>query len=303
MARTPKWTEVPKYPVIVGVAAIAVGVTIAWWAKVDISPLFDSAEIRRGQLWRLFTSIFPHLDILHLAFNLYWLWILGTIAEEVYGHAQTAMLIILLAVGSSSWEFALDRGGVGLSGVGYGLFGLLFVLSQRDERFRGALDQRTVKLFVGWFFLCIVTTATHMYVVANVAHGAGAVLGALVGYAITLPNRRKLLTSVISAIVLFGIWGSTFGRPMVNLSSAGGYEEGKWGYDALVANRNEEAVRWLGDAVEYQPKVPQFWFDLGIAYHRLGKMPAAMAAYQRAHDLDPSNANYSEALEQPKQEK
>ena len=303
MARTPKWTEVPKYPVIVGVAAIAVGVTIAWWAKVDISPLFDSAEIRRGQLWRLFTSIFPHLDILHLAFNLYWSWILGTIIEEVYGHAKTALLIAFLAVGSSSWEFALDRGGVGLSGVGYGLFGLLFVLSQRDERFRGALDQRTVKLFVGWFFVCVLTTVTHMYVVANVAHGAGAVLGALVGYAITLPNRRSLIAGAIAAITLLGIWGSTFGRPRVNLSATAGYEEGKWGYDALVANRNEEAVRWLGDAVEYQPRVSQFWFDLGIAYHRLGKMPAAMAAYQRAHDLDPSNANYSEALEQPKQEK
>jgi len=303
MARTPKWTEVPKYPVIVGVAAIAVGVTIAWWAKVDISPLFDSAEIRRGQLWRLFTSIFPHLDILHLAFNLYWLWILGTIIEEVYGHAKTALLIAFLAVGSSSWEFALDRGGVGLSGVGYGLFGLLFVLSQRDERFRGALDQRTVKLFVGWFFVCVLTTVTHMYVVANVAHGAGAVLGALVGYAITLPNRRSLIAGAIAAITLLGIWGSTFGRPRVNLSATAGYEEGKWGYDALVANRNEEAVRLLGDAVEYQPRVSQFWFDLGIAYHRLGKMPAAMAAFQRAHDLDPSNANYSEALEQPKQEK
>jgi len=89
---------------------LAVGITIAWWAKVDISPLFDSAEIRRGQLWRLFTAIFPHLDILHLAFNLYWLWILGTHVEEVYGHAKTAMLIALLAVGSSSLDFAFDRG-------------------------------------------------------------------------------------------------------------------------------------------------------------------------------------------------
>src|SRR5689334_4818044 len=66
---SPIWTEIPKYPVIAGVATLAVGITIAWWAKVDISPLFDTAEIRRGQLWRLFTAIFPHLDILHLVFK------------------------------------------------------------------------------------------------------------------------------------------------------------------------------------------------------------------------------------------
>jgi hypothetical protein len=43
----------------------------------------------------------------------YWLWILGTRIEEVYGHAKTAMLIALLAVGSRSLDFAFDRGGVG----------------------------------------------------------------------------------------------------------------------------------------------------------------------------------------------
>lgn len=87
---------------------------------MDISPRFDSAEIRRGQLWRLFTGIFPHLDIIHLAFNLYWLWVFGTVIEKIYGHSQTAVLIAFFAIGSSSLDFALDRGGVGLSGVGYG---------------------------------------------------------------------------------------------------------------------------------------------------------------------------------------
>lgn len=299
MARIPQWTEIPKYPVIAGISTLAVAITIAWWAKVDISPLFATAEIRRGQLWRLFTVVFPHLDILHLAFNLYWLWILGTLVEQVYGHAKTAMLIALFAVGSSSLDFAFDRGGVGLSGVGYGLFGLLYVLSDRDDRFRGAIDQRTFKLFVGWFFICIATTVTHTFAVANVAHGAGATLGVLLGYALTLPNRRLPFSAAVAAIVLFGIWGSTLGRPIVNLSGKAGYEEGIWGYDALVVSHNEEAVRWLRDAVKLQPNVPSFWFNLGIAYDRLGKVPAAMSAYQRAHGLDPNNSDYSKALERP----
>ena len=297
VTRVPKFTEACKYPVTAGVATLAVVITMAWWAKLDVSPLFATAEIRRGQLWRLITCIFPHLDILHLAFDVYWLLVFGTTVEKVYGHTRTALLILLFAVGSSSLDFAFDRGGVGLSGVGYGLFGLLFVLSKSDARFRDALDQRTITLFVGWFILCIATTVTRIFPVANVAHGAGAILGVLTGHALSLPNRRIPLVAGVTAVVLFGIWGATMGRPIINLSGKVGYEEGKWGYDALIAGQNEQAIRWLSDASRLRPKESTYWFDLGIAYYRIGKLPAAMAAYKRALELDPGNSEYSRALQ------
>jgi GlpG protein len=297
MPQTPKWTDFPKYPVIVGVGVLATTVTIAWWAGADVSALFASGEIRRGQFWRLFTAIFLHIDILHLVFNLYWLWVFGTIIERVFGHAKTTLLILLFAIGSSSLDFAFDRGGVGLSGAGYGLFGLLWVLSHRDERFRDAIDQRTIKLFVIWFFLCIATTWAGAYPVANVAHGAGALLGILTGFALTLPRHRLHFAAAIAAIFLFGIWGDTLGRPLINLSGKVGYDEGKWGYEALMAGQNDQAVQWFRDAVKFRPKEPTYWFNLGIAYHRIGKFPASAAAYQRAHQLDPNNPDYAKAVE------
>ena len=299
MRPAPRWTEIPRYPVTAGTAILAIAVTIAWWSKLDISPLFETAMIRRGELWRLITAIFPHADILHLAFNVYWLWVFGTVVEQVYGHFKAAVLIVLFALGSGALEFALALGGIGLSGVGYGLFGLLWVLSRHDERFRDAIDQRTVQLFVMWFFFCIATTMMQIYSVANIAHGAGALLGALTAAAVVIPRRRILIAANIVAILAFGLWGSTVGRPRINLSAKGGYEEGKWGYDALVANHNQEAARWLGDAVIYQPRSPIYWFDLGIAYQRLDNGTAARAAYQRAHQLEPGSADYSDALKDP----
>jgi membrane associated rhomboid family serine protease len=291
----PRWKEIPDFPVISGITVLAVGVTIAWWTGANISPLFESAEIRRGQLWRFATSVLPHLDILHLAFNLYWLWALGTTVERVYGHFRTVLLILLLAIGSGSLDFAFAQGGVGLSGVGYGLFGFLYVLSQHDERFKESLDKRTINLFVGWFFVCIFSTATHLFNVANVAHAAGAVLGLLLGYAIVFPARRLLIAGSIGVLILLGLGGATFGRPFINFSSQGGYEEAHWGYDALLANRNQDAIRWCRDAVKYQPKVSSFWFNLGIAYQRSNDQAAASAAYQRAYDLEPTNPEYAEA--------
>jgi len=250
----PKWIEIPKYPVIVAVSVAAVGVTVAWYSGVNLSFIFESAEIRRGQLWRLLTSVFPHLGVLHLVFNLYWLWILGTVVERVFGHAKTGLLLAFFAIGSNSLDFPFGRGGVGLSGVGYALFGMLWVHSERDERFKGAIDKRTVELFAAWFFICIATKLTHTFPVANVAHAAGGILGILVGFAITIPARRPAFAASAVTIVLFGIWGSTLGRPLVNLSGKAGYEEGKWGYDALMAGRNQDAIRWLRDAVKLQPK-------------------------------------------------
>ena len=295
MSKIPGWKELPKYPVIVGVGLLAIAATTAWWCGIDVSAFFETAEIRRGQMWRLITSILLHLDILHLAFNLYWLWVLGTTVERVFGHFRTVLIILLFAVGSNCFDFAFASGGVGLSGVGYGLFGMLYVLSHYDERLKDALDDRTMKLFVGWFFICIFTTFTHIFSVANVAHGAGAVLGMLLGYAIALPKRRVLFAGNIIALLGLGLCGATFARPVINLSGQGGYEEGQWGYRALLANQNQEAVRWLCDAVKYQPKVSSFWFNLGIAYQRLNNHGAAFEAYQRAYELEPTAPGYAEA--------
>ncbi|HXX13812.1 MAG TPA: rhomboid family intramembrane serine protease [Candidatus Eremiobacteraceae bacterium] len=296
MPSAPRWKEIPNYPVICSITLLAVAVTVAWWTGANISPLFETAQIRRGQLWRFWTSVLLHMDILHLAFNLYWLWVLGTAVERVFGHLKTAFFILLLAVSSGSLDFSFAQGGVGLSGVGYGLFGLLCVLSHHDARFHGSLDKTTVNLFIGWFFLCILTTTTHLFNVANVAHAAGAVTGVLLGYAIVLPARRTVITATIAALILLGLCGSTFARPYINLSSQGGYEEARWGYDALIANRNTEALRWCRDAVKYHSKVPSFWFNLGIAYQRLNDQTAAGAAYQRAYDLEPTNSRYAKAV-------
>jgi membrane associated rhomboid family serine protease len=292
MRPIPKPTEILRYPVVAGAACLAIAVTIAWWSKVDISVLIAGPLIRRGQLWRLVTSVLPHGGILHLVFNIYWLWVFGTLVEDVYGHLKTAALIVLFAVGPNALEFAFLNGGIGLSGVGYGLFGLLWVLSSRTVEFKDAVDRRTVELFVAWFFLCIFTTVTRLMPVANIAHGAGMLLGVLMGFAIVRTELRIPAAAAIATLLCFSIWGATSGRPKLNRSASGGYEEERWGYDALVASHPQEAIRWLREAVEYQPKVALFWYNLGIGYGNVGNNSAALTAFERAAELGNPQAEY-----------
>jgi membrane associated rhomboid family serine protease len=281
----PRLTEFPRYPIAAGLSLLAIVVTGAWWLGRDVSPLLETAMIRRGELWRLVTSILPHDGILHLGFNVYWIWVFGTLLEQVLGPIKTAGLVLLFGAVPNALEFAFLTGGIGLSGVGYGFFGLLWILASRDERFRDAVDPMTAQVFIAWFFICIVATLTNVMPIANIAHAGGAVLGVLVGFAIARPDRRFPIIAGIVAFVLLSLCAATVWRPRVNLSGRQGYEEGRWGYDALMANRNQEAVRWLRDAVTYQPKKSVYWFDLGIAYERLKDMPAAIKAYRKAADL------------------
>src|SRR5579883_2719777 len=111
MRRTPSILEIHRYPVISGMALLSVAATIALWRHMDVSPFLQSAMIRRGEFGRLITSIFPHFNFFILAFNLYWLWALGTILEEKLGHLKTLGIILLLAFGSSALQFGFSVNG------------------------------------------------------------------------------------------------------------------------------------------------------------------------------------------------
>ena len=284
MRPPPPVSRFPEYPVTAGTILLATGVTIAWKvARVDVSPLLANGMVRRGELWRIFTSTLPHIDALHLIFNCYWTWVFGTLIEENFGHARTLLIFMLLAIVGNGAEFALLDGGVGLSGVGYGLFGLTWAMSRRDRRFYGAMDPATVQLFVVWFCICVLTTILNIFPVGNIAHGMGAVCGGLIGEAIAGDKKRRATAVAITTVLVIAVLGGdTVARPWVNVSEHRGDYEDKWGYDALMADDNPTALKWLKEAVRYNPPSSRPWNNLGIAYLRAGMKAESDAAFGEA---------------------
>jgi GlpG protein len=276
----------PRVPITGGTILLATGVSLAFWGQVDIGPVVASPMIGRGEVWRLLTSTLPHSDPFHLLFNAYWIWTFGALIELTFGHFATLGIFVLLASGSMAAEWAVLQGGVGLSGVGYGLFGLIYILEQRDPRFEDAVDRQTTIIFIGWFFLCVLTTVMGIFPVANIAHGTGWLLGILLGLAITERTARRLaaIAGLILTQCLFLV-GATVARPYVNRSAIAAEEVERMGYDALEENRDADAVAWLKQAVQMEPTVSRAWENLGIAYMRNGQERLAASAFDKADRL------------------
>lgn len=97
--------------------------------------------------WRMLTSAFLHSQglILHIAFNMYALWIIGRALEPLVGHARYLALYLLSAFGGSVGYLLFNSlsdnsGVVGASGAVFGLFGALFVVQRhRGGDIRGLL--------------------------------------------------------------------------------------------------------------------------------------------------------------------
>src|SRR5262245_28034867 len=207
MLRPPPLKDMPRYPVTASVSIAALAATGAWWSGWNIEHIAMTDGVwTKWELWRALTSILAHVNFFHLAFNLYWFWVFGTLVEKVYGHLKLAGIVSVLAFGSSLAEFALLQGGVGLSGVGYGLWSMLWLVEKRDPRFHGAVDRQTTQTFVVWFFLCVILTVVNIMPVANIAHAVGAGLGVVLGLVATSEGTAKQRSvAALAAIMILCI--------------------------------------------------------------------------------------------------
>ena len=302
MRPAPPLTRAFAYPVITGIALMALVVTALTLSGRSLVPFVMSSLVFEGEPWRLVTSALPHGDPLHLAFNVLWLWILGTRVEEELGSLPTIGLLLVLAAGSALPEYAVLVGGIGLSGVGYGLVGFLAIAAPRDARFRDAIDRRTLVMFAGWGVLCVVTTVAGVWGVANLAHAAGALLGVLLGGAVARGDeRRRIACAAATGLVLAAFVAAVWWRPAVNLSTRSDDDDAYRGYLALKADQPQEALRLYERALRLDRTEASSWYNYAIALgqvrtHRGLEGAAALDAHWRAYLLDPSEPEHRTGL-------
>jgi rhomboid protease GluP len=67
---------------------------------INLGALIAPAQYLEGEWWRAISSAFLHAGALHLALNMFGLWIFGRFVEAVLGHRRMALLYAVCAPGS-----------------------------------------------------------------------------------------------------------------------------------------------------------------------------------------------------------
>ena len=109
-----------------------------------------------GDWWRLLTSCFVHIGLIHIAFNMWCLWSLGGLAERLYGHYTFACVYLLCGVAGSLgslWWHRMPMLSAGASGAIFGIAGAVIASIKLGEFSSAVMAQSTMRsliAFVGY---------------------------------------------------------------------------------------------------------------------------------------------------------
>ena len=236
------------------------------------------ADIWAGHVYGLVTSAFVHVDPLHLFFNMYMLYLLGGLLERKRGSLFFVVFVVCTAAATSAAQLiASTTDGIGFSGVGYAMFGLLWAARRYDASLGQVVDNRMAGVLIGWAILCLVFTYTDIMSVANTAHFVGFALGWVLGrwvYAAPLPGQYALLgvfAAILVGVSLYQPWSHQWSANRAwRLHQADDLERAGPAYDHVLRLNPEDD--WA-------------WHNRGVVYQNIGDYERAAIHFMKAREL------------------
>lgn len=186
--RVARWGPFPPLTVALAVVSIAISGVSGLGASIDVlRPWFIASpgsagltDVRAGEVWRLLTPIFLHFGVLHLLFNMMWLWDLGRLIEIRRGPWVFGGFVLAVGIASNLAQYVVTGSPFfgGMSGVVYGLLAYIWMQSKFNPNFGYVLHHHIVTMMLIWYVLCWTGL---LGPIANWAHTAGLAIGVLWG--------------------------------------------------------------------------------------------------------------------------
>ena len=136
--------------------------------------------------YRLVTSGFLHFGIIHLAFNMYFLYVLGPMLEPGLGRINFLLLYMASLLGGSLGVVLVDSGGI-TAGASGAVFGLLAAATV-------GLWRRGVNPFTTGIGSALILNLFITFAIPGISiggHIGGAIAGAICGLVMLAPGHRR----------------------------------------------------------------------------------------------------------------
>lgn len=171
--------------------------------------------IAAGEYYRLVTAMFVHFSILHLAMNMYVLWVLGRYLERALGPARFAALYFVCGIGGNvaCYLFTGNQLSGGASTAVFGLFAAMFFINRK----LGLSSSSVVVLIVVNLVFTFLVPG-----ISIVGHLGGLITGAAAGLGLAYApraNRTIVQVAVLGGLLLIFVL-LTVGRTAQILSYA-----------------------------------------------------------------------------------
>ena len=144
----------------------------------------DNLAVLNGEVWRLFTAMFVHADIVHIFGNMFFLLIFGLRAEDMFDVKEYFLIYFLSGLAGGLLTLLLwpDTLSVGASGAIFGVLGATMIYARR------AIGQSVITALLYAFFLLAINTSPGVNIMA---HLGGLVAGLLIGYLLAATRKPK----------------------------------------------------------------------------------------------------------------
>ncbi|MBI2840645.1 MAG: rhomboid family intramembrane serine protease [Acidobacteria bacterium] len=159
--------------------------------------------IHQGEWWRLFTCVFLHIGIIHLAFNMMALLSVSRFLEQEIGFHRYLSLFLLAGLGGSAASFVLRSTPVTAAGASGALFGLIGFAISYFRRARPATSGDVRRFMTQW---AIYGFLFGFFIGAdNLAHAGGFVTGLLLGQIMEFREEQKQQMEWIWRVFAWGM--------------------------------------------------------------------------------------------------
>lgn len=160
---------------------------------------------KNGDYYRLFTSMFLHIGILHLLCNMYSLYIIGKEVENVFGKVKYLIIYLLSGIAGSILSLAFNHNTIcaGASGAIFGLLGALLYFGYYYRTYLGATLTRSIIPVIVLNLIIGFTSSG----IDNAAHIGGLVGGILIAMAVGVPdksNNNNKINGIVLSLIYFG---------------------------------------------------------------------------------------------------